>query len=96
MTDERPKLSSPVTQLFLQGIPKESWDSLLRPDESPFLEHDWIYAMEESECAAIDAGAAHVNLQFVHRQFSGGQSNQDQQCVERIPEYIPGINFCVL
>ncbi|CAN0444626.1 unnamed protein product, partial [Laminaria digitata] len=41
----------------LQSIPKESWDSLLRPDESPFLEHDWIYAMEESECAAIDAGA---------------------------------------
>lgn len=40
----------------MQGIPKESWDALLRPEESPFLEHDWLRAMEESKCATIDTG----------------------------------------
>ncbi|CAM9827813.1 unnamed protein product [Ectocarpus sp. 12 AP-2014] len=40
----------------IQGIPKESWDGLLRPDESPFLEHDWLYAMEKSKCATVDTG----------------------------------------
>ncbi|CAM9283452.1 unnamed protein product [Ectocarpus sp. 13 AM-2016] len=41
----------------IQGIPKESWDGLLRPDDSPFLEHDWLYAMEKSKCATVDTGA---------------------------------------
>ena len=40
----------------VQGIPKDSWDALLRPNESPFLEHDWLRAMEESKCATIDTG----------------------------------------
>lgn len=43
--------------MVVQGIPKESWDRLLRPDESPFLEHDWLYAMEKSKCATVDTGA---------------------------------------
>ncbi|CAM9732196.1 unnamed protein product, partial [Hapterophycus canaliculatus] len=42
--------------LNVQAIPKESWDALLRPDESPFLEHDWLFAMEKSECASVDKG----------------------------------------
>lgn len=43
--------------LDVKSIPKNDWDGLLQPDESPFLEHDWIYAMEESKCATMDSGA---------------------------------------
>ena len=45
-----------LVQFDSQGIPKESWDALLRPEESPFMEHDWLRAMEESKCATIDSG----------------------------------------
>ncbi len=44
-----------------QGIPKESWDALLRPEESPFLEHDWLRAMETSKCATVDTGGSHTD-----------------------------------
>lgn len=49
---------------LLQSIPKQEWDSLLRPRDSPFLEHDWIYAMEESECATVDTGMHTRRHQF--------------------------------
>lgn len=40
----------------IRSIAKDDWDGLLRPHDSPFLEHDWIYAMEESKCATMDSG----------------------------------------
>lgn len=39
-----------------QSIAKDVWDGLLRQEESPFLEYDWIYCMEESDCATVDTG----------------------------------------
>lgn len=47
-----------LSTMVVQAIPKESWDALLRPDESPFLEHDWLCAMEKSNCATVDTGAS--------------------------------------
>lgn len=45
--------------MFLKSIAKDDWDGLLRPHDSPFLEHDWIYAMEESKCATMDSGGGY-------------------------------------
>lgn len=47
-----------VLPIGTQGIPKESWDALLRPEESPFMEHDWLRAMETSKCATVDTGGS--------------------------------------
>lgn len=35
----------------IKSIRKEVWNSLLADDDSPFLEYDWIYSLEESGCA---------------------------------------------
>ncbi|CAM9597021.1 unnamed protein product, partial [Choristocarpus tenellus] len=40
----------------IQNIDRVEWDLLLDPDDSPFLEYDWIYAMEESGCATPEKG----------------------------------------
>jgi len=43
----------------LAEVPREAWDAL-SPGESPFLEWDWLVALEESGCAAAQKGwAAH-------------------------------------
>ncbi|CAM9604567.1 unnamed protein product, partial [Phaeothamnion confervicola] len=40
----------------VKNINQAEWDSLLSPDESPFMEYDWIYCMEESGCATEETG----------------------------------------
>ncbi|MGH7814093.1 MAG: GNAT family N-acetyltransferase [Candidatus Binataceae bacterium] len=40
----------------IERIPREEWDALLAPDDSPFLEWDWLFAMEHSGSAAPETG----------------------------------------
>ena len=32
----------------IEKIPRAQWDAILSPDDSPFLEWDWLAAMERS------------------------------------------------
>src|SRR5271157_1589179 len=43
-------------------VPREAWNSLLAPDDSPFLEWDWLRAMEDSRSAAANTGWAPYHM----------------------------------
>ncbi|MGH7905751.1 MAG: peptidogalycan biosysnthesis protein, partial [Candidatus Binataceae bacterium] len=40
----------------IRDIPRDEWNSLLRDDDSPFLDWDWLSAMEESGSAVRKTG----------------------------------------
>jgi predicted N-acyltransferase len=42
----------------MRDITREQWNALLAPDDSPFLEWEWLCAMEESKSAARKTGWA--------------------------------------
>ena len=42
----------------LRDITRDDWNALLRPDDSPFLDWDWLAAMEESKSATRATGWA--------------------------------------
>ena len=46
----------------IRDIPRDDWNSLLHPDDSPFLDWDWLCAMEESGSAARKTGWAPYHL----------------------------------
>lgn len=46
----------------IRDIPRDDWNFLLQPDDSPFLDWDWLYAMEESGSAARKTGWAPYHL----------------------------------
>ncbi len=37
-------------------IPRAQWNALLAPEDTPFLDWDWLYALEQSRSAAPDSG----------------------------------------
>lgn len=43
-------------------IPREDWDAVLAPDDSPFLEWDWLAAMERSGSAVRSTGWAPYHI----------------------------------
>jgi uncharacterized protein len=46
----------------MRDISREEWNGLLAPDDSPFIEWDWLCAMEESKSAARKTGWAPYHL----------------------------------
>jgi uncharacterized protein len=46
----------------IEKVSREAWDALLDPADSPFVEWDWLYAMEHSGCAVRKAGWAPYHL----------------------------------
>jgi uncharacterized protein len=50
----------------LRDIARDDWNALLQPDDSPFLDWDWLSAMEESKSATRATGWApcHVVLRI--------------------------------
>jgi predicted N-acyltransferase len=46
----------------IRDIPHDEWNGLLAPDDSPFLEWEWLHAMEESKAAARNTGWAPYHL----------------------------------
>ena len=55
----------------IRDIPREDWNSLLAPDDSPFVDWDWLNAMEESGSASRKTGWAPYHL--IVRTRPGGQ-----------------------
>ncbi len=61
MNDSAPRLEAAVVE-GIDKIPRAAWDALLAPDDSPFVEWDWLYAMEHSGSAARSTGWAPYHL----------------------------------
>lgn len=40
----------------IRDIPAEAWDALHTDDDSPFVEHEWLCALEETGCASAERG----------------------------------------
>ncbi|MGB3549828.1 MAG: GNAT family N-acetyltransferase [Candidatus Binatus sp.] len=61
MNDSAPRLEVAIVE-GIDKIPRAAWDALLAPDDSPFVEWDWLYAMEHSGSAARSTGWAPYHL----------------------------------
>lgn len=46
----------------IEKVPRDDWDAVLAPDDSPFVEWDWLRAMEKSGAAARDTGWAPFHI----------------------------------
>jgi uncharacterized protein len=48
----------------VRDVPAEAWDALVGADSSPFVEHAWLDALEQTGCVGEDTGwtAAHLSL----------------------------------
>jgi predicted N-acyltransferase len=46
----------------ISAIAREDWNALLTPDDSPFVDWDWLHAMEESKSAVRKTGWAPYHL----------------------------------
>ena len=47
MNEAAPRLDVAIVE-GIDKIPRDAWDNLLTPDDSPFVEWDWLRAMEDS------------------------------------------------
>jgi predicted N-acyltransferase len=75
--------ASPTTLRVLErvrDIPAADWDALVGDDSSPFLEHRWLDALEETGCVGKDTGwiPAHLSLW------------RDEKLLAVAPSYIKG------
>ncbi|HUA35207.1 MAG TPA: GNAT family N-acetyltransferase [Candidatus Binataceae bacterium] len=61
MNDSAERLEVEIAE-GIEKVPREAWDALLEPDDSPFVEWDWLYAMEHSKCAVRKTGWAPYHL----------------------------------
>ncbi|MFZ0678897.1 GNAT family N-acetyltransferase [Candidatus Binatus sp.] len=61
MNEAAPRLNVAIVE-GIDKIPRDAWDNLLAPDDSPFVEWDWLRAMENSGSAARDTGWAPYHL----------------------------------
>src|SRR5579863_9372532 len=61
MNEAAPRLDVAIVE-GIDKISRDAWDSLLAPDDSPFVEWDWLAAMEESQSAARKTGWAPYHM----------------------------------
>jgi len=79
MNDSATRLDVAIVE-GIEKIPREAWDGLLAPDESPFVEWDWLFAMEHSGSAARKTGMGAVPS---HRSRGTEETNR-----RRVPLYL--------
>ena len=60
--NETPGEAEIVVVERIRDVAAHEWNALLAPDDSPFLEWEWLCAMEESKSAARDTGWAPFHL----------------------------------
>jgi predicted N-acyltransferase len=46
----------------IRDVARDDWNALLAPDDSPFIDWDWLYAMEESKSATRKTGWSPYHL----------------------------------
>lgn len=66
-------------------IPRQDWNSLLADDDSPFLDWDWLFAMEESRSADRATGWAPYHMVVRHA--------DDSRIVAACPLYLKNHNM---
>ena len=66
-------------------VPRQDWNALLRDEDSPFVDWDWLYAMEESGSATRKTGWAPCHI--VVRDVA------DQKIVAACPLYLKSHNM---
>ncbi len=64
----------------VREVPRETWDAMLGEESSPFVEHTWLDALEETGCVGEDTGwvPAHLSLW------------RDETLVAVAPSYLKG------
>jgi len=50
----------------MADIDRDQWDALVGPEQSPFLEWDWLQSLEESGCVSAESGWAPHHLVVRH------------------------------
>jgi predicted N-acyltransferase len=75
--------ASPTTLRVLErvrDVPAATWDALVGEDSSPFVEHRWLDALEETGCVGKDTGwvPAHLSLW------------RDEKLLAVAPSYVKG------
>src|SRR5438105_4208717 len=66
----------------IRDIPRDDWNALLAPDDSPFVDWEWLYAMEESKSATRKTGWAPYHLIM--------RDSPDGRIVAACPMYLKG------
>ncbi|HEV2169849.1 MAG TPA: GNAT family N-acetyltransferase [Candidatus Binatus sp.] len=61
MNDAAPRFEVAIVE-GIEKISRDAWDALLTPDDSPFVEWDWLRAMEHSGSASRNTGWAPYHL----------------------------------
>ena len=64
----------------IADIERDEWDALVGPDGSPFLEWDWLDALEQSGCVATKTGWAPHHLTV----------REDGRLIAAAPMYLKG------
>jgi len=67
----------------MAGFGREAWNSLLNAKSSPFLEYDWLHALEASGCASAEEG-----WQPVHVGVYSGGDGEGALLVAACPLYV--------
>src|ERR1700730_5253098 len=79
MNEAAPRLDVAIVE-GIDKISRDAWDNLLAPDDSPFVEWDWLRAMEQSGSASRDTGWAPDHLI--------GRQGPKKQIVAACPLYL--------
>ena len=94
--EERVQLQ-PETQYFLtikthtkiDRIPRAAWNALLRADDAPFVKHEWLWCLEESECAVPATGwnPCHLTVRMVRGKDGELEDEEAGEIVAAAPWY---------
>src|SRR5438552_18052642 len=71
-----------VIQPRIGDVPREAWDALALPAEGPFVEHEWLEALEETGC--VGAGGDEAWLPHHFTLWRG------KELVAAAPAYVKG------
>lgn len=95
--EERAKLQ-PETQYFLtikthtkiDQISRAAWNALLRADDAPFMKHEWLWCLEESECAVPATGwnPCHLTVRMVRGKGGEVADEEAGEIVAVAPWYV--------
>ena len=69
----------------IKDIAREKWNALVSPEYSPFIEWDWINALESSDCASVNEGWQPLHI-LVYT--NSGLNKDDSVLIAAMPVYI--------
>lgn len=78
------------THTKIDQIPRAAWNALLRADDTPFLKHEWLWCLEESECAVPATGwnPCHLTVRMVRGKDGEVEDEEAGEIVAAAPWYV--------